>query len=62
MSTCYYIAYFYFAPFGIKPLEKRMDISLILASLLTAFGGWIKYIAHQNYTYALFGFMAIGFG
>lgn len=43
MSTCYYIAYFYFAPFGIKPLEKRMDISLILASLLTALGGWLKY-------------------
>ncbi|CAK58423.1 unnamed protein product (macronuclear) [Paramecium tetraurelia] len=34
-SNCYYLSYFAVCPFTIKPLEKRLDLSLIFASLIT---------------------------
>ncbi|CAD8061428.1 unnamed protein product [Paramecium sonneborni] len=61
-SICYYITYFLFAPFSIKPLDMRLDLTLFLASFLTSLGQWIIYLAHQNYALAIIGFVLIGIG
>ena len=37
-SICYYVTYFLFAPFSIRPLERRLDYTLFFAAFLTALG------------------------
>ncbi|CAD8144662.1 unnamed protein product [Paramecium octaurelia] len=61
-SNCYYLSYFAVCPFTIKPLEKRLDISLIFASLISMIGQWMIYICKQQYSVALIGFILIGLG
>ncbi|CAD8144557.1 unnamed protein product [Paramecium pentaurelia] len=69
-SNCYYLTYFAVCPFTIKPLEKRLDLSLMFASLITMLGKmlkirigqWIIYICKQQYSIALIGFIMIGLG
>ncbi|CAD8132917.1 unnamed protein product [Paramecium octaurelia] len=61
-SNCYYITYVVFCPFTIRPLEKRLDLSLFLAAFVTTLGQWFIYIAQQTYSFALVGFILIGMG
>ncbi|CAD8053475.1 unnamed protein product [Paramecium sonneborni] len=61
-SNCYYITYVAFCLLSIRPLEKRLDLSLFLAAFLSALGSWFIYIAEQTYSFALLGFILIGMG
>lgn len=72
MSNVYYITYISFGMLAIKPLRKRLDISLMFASFLTLIGvekcdifnvgSWVKYFAFTNYYFALAGYVMIGLG
>ncbi|KAM3143426.1 hypothetical protein pb186bvf_004487 [Paramecium bursaria] len=61
-SNCYYMTYFFLAPLGILPLEKRLDFAIMGGSLITVIGEWMKYFAFQNYYYALISYIILGIG
>lgn len=45
IGNMYYITFFVFGPLFIPFLEKRLDLCLKLASILTTLGTWIVWVA-----------------
>ncbi|CAD8200040.1 unnamed protein product [Paramecium octaurelia] len=60
IGNMYYITFFVFGPLFIPLLEKRLDLCLKLASILTTLGTWIVWIAQSNYVVCLIGYFFVG--
>ncbi|CAD8137584.1 unnamed protein product [Paramecium pentaurelia] len=55
-----YITFFVLAPFCIKPLLVRLDISMHLIGVISALGAWIIWIGGQSYLMTMIGLFIIG--
>ncbi|CAD8045748.1 unnamed protein product [Paramecium sonneborni] len=60
IGNMYYITFFVLAPFCIKPLLVRLDISMHLIGILSAIGAWIIWIGGQSYQMTMIGLFIIG--
>ncbi|CAD8194433.1 unnamed protein product [Paramecium pentaurelia] len=60
IGNMYYITFFIFGPLFIPLLEKRLDLCLKLASILTTLGTWIVWVAQSNYVVCLIGYFFVG--
>lgn len=59
-GNMYLITFFILAPFCVKPVLARFDVSLMVVALISAVGTWIVWIAGQSFFWALVGFFFIG--
>ncbi|CAD8095874.1 unnamed protein product [Paramecium primaurelia] len=60
IGNLYYITFFVFGPPFIPLLEKRLDLCLQVASILTAAGAWIIWIGKQSFFMCLVGYFFVG--
>lgn len=60
IGNMYYITFFVFGPAFIPLLERRLEICLNIAALLTAIGSWIIWIGGSNFTLCLLGVFFVG--
>lgn len=60
LGNMYYITFFTLAPLCIKPLEYRLDYTIMLSAALSAIGTWVVWIAQDSFTITLVGFFIIG--